>query len=463
MRVYALYVVIAFLSLYAYRNWFRSLCGLIVLVSVIAHPDMPHNMMNIQGLNPWNILFANVVLGWFLSRRREGLKWDMPRAVNRLLIAYALVILVATIRLLFDRTNLEGFSTANLVGEALINTFKWPLVGLLVFDGCRSRERRILAVVAVLAVYFLLAVQVVKWMPISEALSGAALGTRSLKVIERGIGYSRVNMSMILAGASWAILAAIPLVKATRYKVLVAAAALTTVFAQALTGGRMGYVTWGAVGMIMCVVKWRKLLPFAPLVPIIIVLLVPGVAERMLEGHGAVDAAGQTYVDDYSATAGRTMIWPHVIDKIAESPVVGYGREAMRRSGLASFLMVGFNEGFSHPHNMYLECLLDSGILGLICILPFYGYVLLTACRLFVDRRDPWRAATGGIVVALVLALLVAGAGSQTFYPREGALGMWVAIGIMLRVFCDTNPKRNRGFVRGQVVSRRGGFQRPMR
>lgn len=260
MRVYALYVVIAFLSLYAYRNWFRSLCGLIVLVSVIAHPDMPHNMMNIQGLNPWNILFANVVLGWFLSRRREGLKWDMPRAVNRMLIVYALVILVATIRLLFDRTNLEGFSTANLVGEALINTFKWPLVGLLVFDGCRSRERRILAVAAVLAVYFLLAVQVVKWMPISEALSGATLGTRSLKVIERGIGYSRVNMSMILAGASWAILAAIPLVKATRYKVLIAGAALTTVFAQALTGGRMGYVTWGAVGLIMCVVKWRKLL-----------------------------------------------------------------------------------------------------------------------------------------------------------------------------------------------------------
>jgi hypothetical protein len=38
---------------------------------------------------------------------------------------------------------------------------------------------------------------------------------------------------------------------------------------------------------------------------------------------------------------------------------------------------------------------------------------------------------------ALVLALLIAGMGSQTFYPREGALGIWAAIGITLRVWVE--------------------------
>jgi hypothetical protein len=33
------------------------------------------------------------------------------------------------------------------------------------------------------------------------------------------------------------------------------------------------------------------------------------------------------------------------------------------------------------------------------------------------------------------LALLFAAMGSQTFYPREGAVGMWCAIGLMLRVY----------------------------
>jgi hypothetical protein len=42
--------------------------------------------------------------------------------------------------------------------------------------------------------------------------------------------------------------------------------------------------------------------------------------------------------------------------------------------------------------------------------------------------------AAGGATLALVLALLVASIGSQTFYPREGAVGMWCVIGLMLRV-----------------------------
>ena len=41
--------------------------------------------------------------------------------------------------------------------------------------------------------------------------------------------------------------------------------------------------------------------------------------------------------------------------------------------------------------------------------------------------------AAGGACLALVLALLFGAAGSQTFYPREGAVGMWAAIGLMLR------------------------------
>jgi hypothetical protein len=42
--------------------------------------------------------------------------------------------------------------------------------------------------------------------------------------------------------------------------------------------------------------------------------------------------------------------------------------------------------------------------------------------------------AAGGACLALILALLVASVGSQTFYPREGAVGLWCVIGLMLRV-----------------------------
>ena len=45
--------------------------------------------------------------------------------------------------------------------------------------------------------------------------------------------------------------------------------------------------------------------------------------------------------------------------------------------------------------------------------------------------------AIGGATTALLTALLVGAIGSQTFYPREGALGMWCAIGLMLRVWVE--------------------------
>jgi O-antigen ligase len=123
-----------------------------------------------------------------------------------------------------------------------------------------------------------------------------------------------------------------------------------------------------------------------------------------------------------------------VIDKIQERPTWGFGRQAMVRVGLVNFLWAHYRESFPHPHNAYLEMLLDNGIVGFLLVIPFYLVMLFYAVRLFLDRRSPLASAVGGVTLALVLALLVASLGSQTFYPREGAVGMWAAIGLMLRV-----------------------------
>jgi len=226
-------------------------------------------------------------------------------------------------------------------------------------------------------------------------------------------------------------------------------------------------VTWGMVGLILSLLRWRSYLLLAPLVPILIVLVLPGVAERMLEGFGVTDVAGQEYIDDYQVTAGRTLIWPHVIDKILEAPVCGHGREAMVRTGLRDFLgqEYGRSEAFPHPHNAYLELLLDNGLLGFVIIMPFYAVVVIHAVRLFVDRRNSIFPAVGGVALALVLALLVASMGSQTFYPREAEVGVWAAIGLMMRTrlrrernLATTRPLRHGSAVGGSFVG--GGRSR---
>lgn len=437
IRVLLLFVYVGALSLYAWRNWFVALCGTILLMAVIEHPDMPNSMGGIQGLNPWNLLMLNVLLAWARRRRAEGLVFDLPARIVVMLCLYFLVILIGFMRLWFDRSGLEDFSSAYLVSEYLINCVKWILPGALLYDGCRSRLRVRMALVAVLIVYVLLAIQVIRWMPLRHALSGGDLSERSAKIILNEVGYHRVNMSMLLAGAFWAVASALVLFRRRLFRLAVLGSAGILALGQALTAGRTGYATWGLVGLTLCTLRWRRLLLLPPALALCVVLFLPGVSERMTAGFARGHGPIKTQSDAHEITSGRSLIWPYVVKEIGKAPLVGHGRQAMVRTGLAQTLLTEMDEQFPHPHNAYLELLLDNGLLGFLCVIPFYLLVLRYALRLFLDRDDNLHAAVGGAVLSLVLALLVAALGSQTFYPREGAVGMWAAIGLLLRLTVD--------------------------
>jgi len=41
------------------------------------------------------------------------------------------------------------------------------------------------------------------------------------------------------------------------------------------------------------------------------------------------------------------------------------------------------------------------------------------------------------------MSFFIASVGSQTFYPREGAVGMWVGIGLLLRMHIERKKKQS--------------------
>jgi O-antigen ligase len=453
IRLTALYLAIGFLCVYAWRDWYKALCGVIALMAVIQHPDMPKTLLGIQGLNPWNVALLSVLMAWFVNRNAEHLKWDMPPAVTGVLLLYLGFVLVGVARMLGDTRFLPpDETTTSLISEQLINTLKWVIPGLLLFHGCRSRERLRFAAASLLAIYALLAVQVLRWMAPHATQGGEVLADMALRMLPREVGYHRVNLSTMLAGASWALLAGRRLFPAgSRWTLLFWGMAGLAVAAQALTAGRTGYAAWAAIGIFFAALRWRKLLVLLPIAVIVVITYFPGVAERMQEGftEDSVDSSpgdavtadqvvtiGDGQADLYTVTAGRTLVWPFVVDQIAEKPYFGYGRLGMMRSGLTYELYqrFGASEAMGHPHNAYLEWLLDNGWIGFAIIMPFYVYLMWTGVVLLRDHRSPVFEAAGGMLCALVGALLLGALGSQSFYPREGAVGMWCAIGLGLRV-----------------------------
>jgi O-antigen ligase len=407
IRHLALYVLVFGLSIYAWKDWFKSLCGLILLTAIFEHEDMPKTMFGIQGLNMWNVLFAVVFLAWLANRHAQGLTWDMPRSVSVLLLMYLGVILIGVTRAFFDRNYIEDYPLTSLISEELINTIKWALPGLLLFDGCRTRRRVIMAFVSILLLYFLVAVQVARFMPPAAAFSDIGVMEHLRVRLGRYIGYSACDISAMLAGASWAIIAAVSMVRQKKHKMLVLVAAGIVTYGQALTGGRAGYVAWGATGLILCLLKWRKYLLLTPVVIILLPIVFPSAVDRMLKGFGEIDIAGQNTSDEDTITSDRIEMWPYVIEKICQSPLIGYGRLAMQRTGLADYLLkIDPFWSFPHPHNVYLETLLDNGILGSLPIILFWGMALVYSGKLFRSNNHLC-SAVGGATLALTLAQIL--------------------------------------------------------
>ena len=268
---------------------------------------------------------------------------------------------------------------------------------------------------------------------------------KAARYIQNEIGYNRVTLSMMLGGASWATLCCVILFKDRRHQLAVLGVALLVMLGQALTGGRMGYLGWMTVGLVLSLVRWRKLLLFIPVILTLVVVFLPGVQNRMLMGLDQKQGNIVVQGDEDEMTSGRTVAWPMVISEIQKNPITGYGREAMTTQGIQHVLAEDFDEPFPHPHNAYLEQLLDSGVIGFLVVTAFYFTILGRSFPLLLDRSDPLCTAIGATVCALVLTLLVGSMGGQTFYPREGSVCMWAAIGVMLRVSVERSRSRATG------------------
>jgi O-antigen ligase len=435
----------------SFKDWYRALCFMIPILAVLERPDMPKAMLGIPGANPFNFMLVMILMGWFLQRKRQHQTWGQSATINFLLLSYAIVGIIGFLRMYFDNdgvgeiyTNL-GIEVPNgtaIIKDQFINVFKWTIPGLLICYGATTPQRFNWMVFSILLAGMLLALQIIKNM-VPALISGEDIGARALRVLGRDIGYHRVDLSPLMASVSWAFFFFSSNFKGGILRFAALSGFLMAALAMILTGGRLGFVSWLVLGLIIAIVRYRKLLIVGPLLVITLIPLLPGVQERLFEGFDSetheslqsekldtIDSEGR---DTYAITSGRIVVWPLVLEKIWESPYFGYGMNAMMRAGVVNMVhdLIG-QWGFAHPHNAYLELVLDAGIIGALPILCFFAVLLFKARPRFFALENPVEYQAAALVIAFVLIQLIASFGGQSFYAREGVALMWCSIGLFL-------------------------------
>lgn len=444
------------MSAYAWRDWYKALCFLVVLVAVAGYSGVPRGMFNIPGISPYNFLLGNIILAFLVAYRQEELKWDLPRGVNLLLLAYVIVVFSNIFRYspsTFEVTEAYflGYrgsaapKTADFFVDYFVNGLKAIVPAVLFFFGCNSRERLLWGISAILVMHLVLAILVINLMPISLLMDSDALNRRAIHILDQEIGFYSANLAVMFAGCFWVFIA-LRDHAAPKYSWLLAAGSMIVMLAMLLTGGRAGFLAWTVVALVVAFARWRRYLILAPILLLLAVTFVPSFHDRVL-GAPDVYSSSSVFASDQEAdlskrSSGRTTAWPLVIDKIGDAPFLGYGFDGIVSSGVTLQLINEFDYTFFHPHNSYLQLMIDGGVLGTFPILLLFLIIANSSWSLFKDDRNKLYVLAGGMGVAMVFTFLVASLTGQSFYPAERSVAMWCAIALMSKVAVQ-RKKRN--------------------
>jgi O-antigen ligase len=439
MRLYFLYLFILALAIYAWRDWFISLCGLVLLTSILSRKDWPYSMIGVPGDNPWNMLLVMIIAAWLVDRYVRRYKWDLTWYMKAGIACFVLVISVAVIRASMEFRVFEAMIRGtwwNFFSTQWINPLKYLLLGVMFYDGARTRERMLLGLFSVLAVFMVWAFFTIKFMPLSILLDESDFMRYRYK-FDRDIGVYATDLGMVFAGAFWVFMAIWPLFQRWWYRVGVIGGAAVVLLGLGLTHARGGYMTFGALGLVFAMTRWRWLLPLMPVAVAGVFVAMPSAYDRLIMGFGTQDVTGAEVTDMDEVTSGRTTyLWPNAADEILERPLLGAGRMAILHTSMFRKVVAVRGDCPTHPHSAYLELLMDAGVLGFIPIILIYLGLFYVGLSLFRQSGDPLKQAIGGAAAACSGMLLVAGIASQTFFGVQlSTVCIWLAGGLALRLW----------------------------
>lgn len=196
------------------------------------------------------------------------------------------------------------------------------------------------------------------------------------------------------------LLMAIPFVAAYGFtgqrsasKILSRVSLLLGVVGITVTFSRGAYLALGAIAVVMCIANIRRLIPIL-IVAFSMVLLLPSTVFDRLTSMG--DASDVAIIE-------RFEVWGITMLEFLERPLFGHGL------GIETMRVALSSLGFAapHAHNLFLEFLVEGGILGLTLLLLLLWKLFRTGFELIIHAHRT--RMFGAAVIAFCGGLCVAG------------------------------------------------------
>jgi hypothetical protein len=403
---------------------------LVMLLPLSASNVFPHELMGMRGLNPINLLIFGTLASYLVHGRIGHTGKFVPKP---LLWLYAVPFLVAgafgaqhadNVYPGFHELNAVGFTEAfGYLREMVMKPALMVVVALLVAAAVSKAQKPERFLVPVIIGVWAVCLLEIIFVLVSGVRLGQLAETNARQFFS-AIGMHANDLGRLYVCAYALLLFTWWETKESSLKLWLFFTLGIVGLALLLTFSRGAFLGFMVVNALFLLWKFNsKTLGLALLGTVLIAAFAPGaVYRRVTFGFDSGDAD--------TVSAGRIDgIWLPLLPEIWKSPLFGNGV----RSVMWSFpMMTEAMNMVDHPHNAFLEAVLDVGFVGLACFLLYY-YSVYRGFRslgghafLSPTLRGFFQGATAGLV-----AFFVTGWAGSSLMPRPEWSLLWVAIGMM--------------------------------
>ncbi len=223
---------------------------------------------------------------------------------------------------------------------------------------------------------------------------------------------------------------------------LIASIGLTGAFLL-LTFTRGPWISSFAVLVILLFKKSKKILViFLTAVAILVLVIFYGPASNRIDGAFNFKGLKGHSFKEYAnrALSSRPTVWERSLHIIRKHPLAGagYGPNIYRKLFLHSEykLWVALppkNTQNADAHNLYLQILLETGIIGFAAFMYLLATYIKTAYKLYIQIKDPFKKDILFAILLAIIGFLIAGL-SGYFYEDRLGLMFWLYMGISIGI-----------------------------